>query len=90
MEDVTAEFYSTMNCTADFRTSTLPKKVDKLSLIMTRQVNNVADIEGAQRKHDRVLLKLDFTSNRDIEGSTSKVLHHGRNCRDNSLYVGKI
>lgn len=85
-----ADIYATMNCTADFRTSTLPKKVDRISLIATRPINNVSDIDGAQMKQKRELIKPDFTCNLDIEGSTSKLLHHSKNCRDNTLYVDDI
>jgi hypothetical protein len=83
-----AEMYATMNCTADFRDCTLPKKVDKLSLIATRRINNVEDIEGAQPRERRIFTKPDFMDNRDIEGSFPKHLHHSRNCQDLTLYVG--
>lgn len=84
------DFYTTMNCTADFRSATLPRKIDPISLLETRESNRVSDIEGAQRKPERLLQKPDFTSNWDIEGSRPKVLHKSRNCRDNSLYVDDI
>ena len=85
-----SDFYATMNCTADYRTATLPKKVDPLSQLQTREVNKVSDIEGAQPRQKRILNKPDFMSNADIEGSKPKVLHRSRNCRDYSLYVDDI
>ena len=84
------EGYTTMNCTADFMNCKIPKKVDPISLIATRQINNVSDIEGATSKLTRLFVKPDFMSNRDIEGSTSKILHHSRNVMDKSLYVDDI
>ena len=88
MVDV-VDMYATMNCTADFRACTLPKKVDKISLITTRRINNVDDIDGAHPTEKRIFSKPNFTDNRDIEGSVPKLLHHGRNCQDMTLYVGK-
>ena len=50
----------------------------------------MSDIEGAQPKRDKILVKPNFNDNRDIEGSTSKTLHRTVNYRDNTLYVDDI
>lgn len=84
------DFYTTMNCTNHYQHSTLPKPVDPISQISTREINKVHDIDGAQPKNKRILIKPDFNDNRDIEGSTSKTLHRSVNYRDNTLYVDDI
>jgi hypothetical protein len=82
------DHYLTMSITSP-GPATLPP-VEK-RYIPTKMTNDVSDIEGArsQPKYKVYLNKPQFL-NSDIPGSTSKQLIHGKNTRDNNLYIDDI
>lgn len=82
------DHYLTMSITSA-GPATLPP-VEK-RYIPTKTTNDVSDIDGArsQPKYKVYLNKPQFL-NSDIPGSTSKQLIHGKNTRDNNLYIDDI
>jgi hypothetical protein len=80
--------YLTMSITS-MGPSTIPKPDPKP--FYEKKINDISDISGAQTKskYHQFYNKPQFLQS-DIPGSTSKILSHGRNVRDNSLYIDDI
>eukprot|EP01039_Chlorochromonas_danica_P002693 gene2693-2943_t len=69
--------------------ATLPRSDGKRFAM--KQTNDISDIDGAHAAPSyRLYTNKPVFTQADIPGSTSKVLCHGRNTRDNSLYIDDI
>jgi hypothetical protein len=79
--------YTTMSI-ASFGDSTLHKPQRRQ--FAQKNTMDVSDIDGARGKELYRYTKKPEKTQADVAGSTSKVLCHGRNCRDNSLYIDDI
>jgi hypothetical protein len=79
--------YTTMNIMS-MGPSTLEKPQPRV--YATKNTMDISDIDGARAK-----VRYNFTNKppllqSDVPGSTSKVLIHGKNSRDNQLYIDDI
>lgn len=69
--------------------ATLPRSDGKRFAV--KQTNDISDIDGAHAAPSyRLYTNKPVFTQADIPGSTSKVLCHGRNTRDNSLFIDDI
>lgn len=83
-----ADHYTTLSI-ASLGAATLSKPDPKPFAV--KQINEIGDIDGARSstKYKHFYNKPQFLQS-DVPGSTSKVLSHSRNVRDNSLYIDDI
>ena len=90
MESDSFNPYQTMSITS-FGSATLPDQKKPVIQYSTRDINSVADIDGAQstKYGNRYTNKPQFL-NSEISGATSKPLTHARNVEDKQLFLDDI